>query len=134
MPKLIKKGERQIQEAIIEWARWHEKKWPGLKWLYSNRNEASSIGERVKGDKMGIKKGVFDLFLPVKAPHPHAYPGQPRRFFSGLYIELKYGKNQLRAEQDEFGRFIASQGFKGVVAWSCEEATDYIEEYLLEVK
>lgn len=133
MPKLIKKGERQIQETVIEWASWHEHKWPCLKWLHSNRNEAKSIGERVKGKKMGIKKGVADLFLPVKAQKPQQHPGQVRQYFSGLYIELKDGKKPLTDEQIEFGKFVEAQRYRWAVARSADEAIRVIEEYLWEV-
>ena len=129
-----KPGERQIQETVIEWSRWQKQKYPSLKWLHSNRNEATSIGERVKGEKMGIKKGIWDLFLPKKAPKPFQIPGQIKRYYSGLYIELKYGKGKLRPEQEDFQEFAVVEGFKCVVCWTADDAIKEIEIYLLEVK
>lgn len=128
---VVKKGgERADQEAVIAWARLHEKKWPCLKWLHSNRNEATSIGQRVKGAKMGIKKGILDMFLPYPAIYETQDPFSRVLTYHGLYIEMKYGKGKLTEDQIEFREYALDQGYKVVVCWSADDAIKQIKEYL----
>lgn len=101
---------------------------PELKWFHAVPN-GGSRGDTVKsrlirGSQLkaeGVKSGVSDTMLPVK-----------RNGFSGLYIELKKpGKiKDTSLEQDEFGAFVQSQGFKFEVHDSWLSAAKSIEAYL----
>ena len=50
--------------------------------------------------------------------------------YSGLFIEMKYGKNRLTDEQKEFGDYVNKQGYCTAVAYSAEEAIEIIDDYL----
>lgn len=113
-------GEHREQVALMNWAKSKEAEFPDLRWLYSNANGGKrSIGCAVKMKAEGTKRGVFDLFLPL-----------PRAGFHGLYIEMKYGKNELSDEQVEFKHFIWSHNYCNGVFWNWSDASKFILDYL----
>jgi hypothetical protein len=130
-PEQIAKAgtEHANQTALFAWSVIHVGKHPELKWLHAIKNEERSgniiAGARAK--QSGIKKGVSDIFLPVR-----------RGNFSGLYIELKKpslkpkrnGKGGVSEKQAEFGEFVQSQGFGFCVCYGWEEAAKIIIQYL----
>ncbi len=69
--------------------------------------------------RMGVKKGVADFFL--------AFPQNGK---SGLWIELKVGKNKPTNEQVDFLARKFSRGYASVVAWGFDGAKEIILSYL----
>jgi len=67
----------------------------------------------------GVKRGVPDLMLPL-----------PTDKFHGLFIEMKFGKNKMTPEQQEFFDYATQQGYCCRVAYSADEAMKIIDEYL----
>ncbi len=67
----------------------------------------------------GLNSGVPDLCLPVA-----------RKGYNGLYIELKYGRNQPSERQVFWLDRLAAEGYLAVVCWGANEAIDTITEYL----
>jgi len=112
--------EHLEQCALIEWANLVTGKYPELEWLFAIPNgghRSKAAAGKMKAE--GVKKGVFDLCLPVR-----------RGFYSSLWIEMKWGKNKPSAEQLAFKAFIEGQGGFCVVCWDWEEAKRIIEDYL----
>ncbi len=112
--------EHLEQCALIQWANLSVKKHPELRWLFSVPNggqRSKAVAGKMKAS--GVKKGVYDLILPVA-----------RKGFTTLCIELKWGKNKLTQEQKEFKAFVESEGGKCVECWNWEEAKKEIEWYL----
>lgn len=123
-------SEHEAQCAAIEWAMWHENRYPGLRWLHANLNGAklpyrkTRSGKRyspeaIKLKKEGLKNGVSDLFLPV-----------PRNGYCGLWIEMKVGNNKPTEEQREFIADMNEQGFLAIVAWGSSYAIACIATYM----
>lgn len=130
----MKSEEADHQKAVIEWAAWHEKKWPCLKFLYACPNEGMhKVQYRVHQKAMGVKSGVPDLFLPFPAPNPKCHPGQQRKYCNGLYIEMKAGKNNPTKNQQDWHDYLREVGYRVEVCWSCDEAIAVIKSYLQEV-
>lgn len=50
--------------------------------------------------------------------------------WSGLFIEMKFGKNKLTPEQSEFRTFVFEQNFATRVCYSWQDAASEIEKYL----
>ena len=131
----MKSEEADHQKAVIEWAAWHEKKWPCLKFLYACPNEGKhKVQYRVHQKAMGVKSGVPDLFLP----YPIARPPEKREYgwvepFHGLYIEMKAGKNKPTKNQQDWIKYLSEAGYRVEVCWSCDEAIAVIKSYLKEV-
>ena len=67
----------------------------------------------------GVRTGVFDLMLAA-----------PRKGFSGLWLEMKWGDNKITKEQKAFKAMIEAEQGKCVVCYDWENAKNYIEEYL----
>lgn len=74
-------------------------------------------GKRMKAE--GVKAGVSDTFLSV-----------PRKGFHGLYIEFKWGKNTLSAEQKAFLEDVKQNGYQTAVVYSFDQFTETINTYL----
>ena len=116
----MKISEYSEQCVVFQWVKLHKKKYPELKWLFSTLNGVKlNIGQAVKAKKSGMKAGVSDIILPAK-----------NNKYSGLFIELKVGKNKPSKEQLEFIEFTRSQGFYSQVSYGSVEAIDLIVDYL----
>lgn len=74
-------------------------------------------GKRMKAE--GVKAGVSDTFLSV-----------PRKGFHGLYIEFKWGKNTLSAEQEAFILIAKQFGYATAVVYSFDEFVKTVNKYL----
>lgn len=84
-----------------------------------------TVMEGRKLKRMGVKKGVLDFFLALPMPNLGK---------SGLWVELKVGKNTLSKEQIAFIERKISRGYEAVAVWGFEAAKaviiTYLENYL----
>ena len=107
------------QAKVIAWARANENNYPYLWLLHSSLNGVKlSKAQAGKALKQGMKKGVPDLFLPVK-----------QGGFSGLYIEMKSAKGRVSVEQSRYLKCAAENGYAVSVCYSANEAIKRIEDY-----
>ena len=67
----------------------------------------------------GMRPGVLDLFLAV-----------PKNGYGGVWVEMKYGKNKMSAEQVVFAAFANTSGYVARPYWSSGDAIDAIKSYL----
>lgn len=72
--------------------------------------------------RQGQKAGIADICVPFPS-----FPGFGINH--GAYIEMKSGKNRPTAQQKEFLAFVLEQGYSATVAYSADEALDFIERY-----
>lgn len=128
----MKTDEADHQKAVIQWAAWHEKKWPCLKYLYACPNEGKHKVQYRKHQKaMGVKAGVLDLFLPF--PVWNVDNQNPMRMmvsYHGLYIEMKAGNNKPTKAQYDWMDYLEGVGYRVECCWSCDEAIKVLEDYL----
>ena len=73
--------------------------------------------------RMGVKKGVADFFLAI-----------PHKGKSGLWVELKVGKNKVTKEQEAFLNQKSIRGYSVSIALGFEAAKNAIMEYLKDYK
>lgn len=125
-------SERAHQVFVFDVLALNEKDDPRLKWVYAVPNGGHrhpAVAGKLKRE--GVKRGVSDICLPFGPTPKNDTPN--RQMFApskkGAYIEMKFGKNKLSPEQDEFLRFVAAEGYAIHVAYSCDEALDFIEDY-----
>ncbi len=116
--------EDDHQTALIEWSELTEtrKKYPMLKWLFAVPN--GGMRSKATGAKMkqtGVKRGISDLILLYPAFGYHA-----------LTIELKYGKNKLSKEQQDFILHHEPLNYRCIVCWNWLDAKRQIINYLSE--
>lgn len=116
----MKQLEYEAQCRIFEWAKYYESVYPEVALLNSSMNGVRlSPGLRVKTKKAGMKKGYPDILLPVK-----------RGKYSGLYIELKIGKNKATQEQEWFLKQLANQSFYCAIVYGSDKSIELIKNYL----
>lgn len=102
---------------------------PGLLWAHHIPNGGlRNMQVAVKLKRDGVKKGVWDVFIPI-----------PKSPYHGLYIEFKdpkrkpktnRGKGGLSKEQTKFGDYVSGVGFCCCVAYSWKEAVQFVIDYL----
>lgn len=116
--------EHQQQAALFRWAAYQVKARPELALMFAIPNgglRSKATAGKLKAE--GVKAGVPDIFLPV----PSTSRGVA---YSGLWIEMKAGRNIPTVKQNEWRVKLSQQGYRTVVCWSWESARDVIEEYL----
>lgn len=111
--------ESEHQQALIQWVKCHEVKFPQLRCLFSVPNggyRSARTAGVMKSE--GVRRGVWDLFLPVPMGH-----------HSGLFIEMKAGKGRLSPEQKLF-RESVGESYAWSVCYTWHEAVCDIVGYL----
>ena len=118
--KRLESTENQHQSALIKWTQVARQKYPELKLLYHVPNERKCTpaeGARLK--RMGVKRGVPDLCLPVS-----------RHGYSALYIEMKTDTGKTSKEQDWWLEELRKAGNFCDVCHGWDSARRVIEWYL----
>ncbi len=119
--------EEAEQIALFQWRDVAVKTLPELRWLHSSLNGVPlSPGLAAKMRRMGMTKGVVDVFLPVV-----------RNGYAGLYIEMKRRNgvpSDLSDDQSEFIDFARTQGYRADWCKGWERARDLILNYLEAMK
>lgn len=112
--------ETQEQIALLDWAAVMQGRYKELALLFHIPNEGKrSYRVGVELRRMGLKRGVPDLFLPVA-----------RGGYYGLFIEMKSAKGRPTTEQRRWVQELQAQGYTAIVAHGWQEAAEYIENYL----
>jgi hypothetical protein len=113
-------SESGHQKALFLWASLNLYKYPELKWMLHIQNASANKAAKV----MGVKAGVPDIFLPIE-----------NAVWSGLWIEMKRPKVDkqkagiISDEQEEWIAFLRLR-YLVIIAYSWEQARDYLIEYL----
>jgi hypothetical protein len=68
--------------------------------------------------KMGVRKGVPDLFWP-----------KPQDCYHGLWVELKTDKGRLSVEQSKFIFDASNDGYYASVAFGAQQLVDVVTKY-----
>lgn len=117
----MKQHEHYEQCAVFEWAAYHEREYPELKYLFAVPNGGQRnviVASKLKAE--GVKRGVPDIWLPVA-----------RVGYHGLVIELKADKGRKTPEQEAWLTFLWLQGYLAGCVWGADAAIGIIEGYLL---
>jgi len=114
--------EKDEQIALFEWAELQRHKYPELSFMFHIPNGGSRNKiEAVNLKRQGVKSGVPDIFLPV-----------PKGGKSGLFIEMKYGKNKLSDNQKKWVEMLHRRGYEIATCYSWKQAATAIIIYLEE--
>lgn len=112
--------EFAMQSALFNWAELLEAAYPALKLLRGSMNGVRlTPAQAGKAKAAGMKKGEHDVTLPV-----------PRCGYTGLSIELKFGKNKPTSDQLEYGNNLIAEGWYVAYCWEWTDAADLIKRYL----
>ncbi len=124
--EIDEKKESFIQKKYFSWIVENQEKYPQLKTIFHIPNgiHTANFGMIVHFKQLGLRKGVWDIFIPLYISG-----------HSGLWIEFKRadGKGKLTSEQVEFKKLILEHTENRplfVVVNSCEEAIKETVDYL----
>jgi hypothetical protein len=113
--------------ALMRWVRLHERKVPELGLLFHIPNGGRrNVREAARLKAMGVKAGVSDYFLPV----PLYDSNEVDQYYSGLWIELKAGKNRPTPAQFDWQHRMHSLGYEVRICVGWIEAAKCIAYYL----
>jgi len=125
----MKNIESQEQQALMQWAKLQEGKYPELQLLHAIPNGGKrNVVTATILKKEGVKSGVPDLFLPVARTNYVSY--EYSEVYHGLYIEMKAPKGVVSQNQLWWISKLREQGYKVAVCYGFEQAKRVIEEYL----
>lgn len=116
-------SERDEQIAVFDILALNESLDPRIKWIHASMNGVHSASPKTALDRkrQGQKAGISDICLP--------FPSFARCCV-GAYIEMKVKPNKPTVAQSAFLTFVASHGYAVTIAYSVNEALDFIEDYL----
>jgi hypothetical protein len=114
-------SEQQHQIYVIQWSQQPtiREKYPELAMLFHIANERSDKVQASILKKMGVKKGVPDLCLPV-----------PSGKYHGLFIEMKTDTGRASAEQLWWISHLEANGYAAAVCYGWNRAVEVLEWYL----
>lgn len=108
------------QQMVFEWAAQMEYRYPCLRLMYHVPNEGKRThATAAKMKRIGLKKGVLDICLPVA-----------RGGFHGCYIEMKAVGGRATPEQREYLDALRSEGYFAALCVGHEAAQDTILGYI----
>jgi hypothetical protein len=113
----MKGEEDKIQISCVKWFDLQYKRFSPL--LYCNYNNPRNAIQGAKLKKMGMRKGIPDLFLAI-----------PTLIYNGLYIEMKTAKGVLSKEQKEYSVILKEAGYHWAICRSTEEFIKEVRMYL----
>lgn len=121
---IAKDSEHSHQTALFAWAALSVGKYPQLKWMFAIPNGGlRDIRTATNLKAEGVKAGVPDVFLPCAG-------GGKDAWHSGLFIEMKVGKNKPSKDQEEYISYLKEAGYYCVVCYTWNVARDAIIAYL----
>lgn len=114
--------ESIIQQQLLSYCSILEDKVWQLQAIYSIPNEGKRSGaEGAKMVRMGLKKGIPDLCLPVRS-----FDGK----YGSLYLEMKAQNGVLRESQKQQIKLLRELGNRVEVLRDADKAMDLVMEHL----
>lgn len=111
--KTYSPSETDIQIALVDWC-----SLKGLPVWHTPNGGKRSITEAKRFQRLGVKAGVPDLFIPLQ-----------RKGFGGMFLEVKSAKGRLSESQKFWVGYLAAQGYHVKTCHSVDEGIRLIEEY-----
>lgn len=113
--------EHKTQSAYFDFLSYHLENRPELDYIFAVPNGgARSITTAAKLKREGVKKGVLDVFIPIRGKN-----GEP-----GAFGEFKFGDNVMSAEQRRFRAFVETQGYKCFLWYTWQRAAEETFDYI----
>ena len=113
-------GEEVLQRAVFQWIFYQETRYPVLRYaLHVPNGGKRSKAEAGALKACGVRSGVPDILIPIKNGR-----------YAGLAIELKYGKNRVTENQNQWLGTLEKAGYLTGVAYDLDKAIEIISVYL----
>lgn len=114
----MKNLEHQLQCECIKWFRYQYNEYKDLLFAIPNGGKRN-LQVAIKLKREGVISGVPDLFL-----------AKPTKIYSGLFIEMKFGKNKPTENQIYQMELFKQNGYRVEVCYSFEQFVELIENYI----
>ena len=112
-------SEHDEQVALFQFLVVHESRHPELKMVFAIPNGGHRhIATARKMKAEGVRPGVLDICVPC-----------PRGGFTGLWVEMKFGKNKLSPQQEEWREMMLREGWQVVVCYDWAAAAKNVFAY-----
>ena len=113
--------EQREQIAVIQWSQQPSIRgqYPELALLFHIPNERSDKVQASILKRMGVKRGVPDLYLPGPVGKYH-----------GLWIEMKNQTGKVSSDQTWWIEHLKANGYATAVCYGWKQATEVLEWYL----
>jgi hypothetical protein len=111
-------SEDRLQENCVHWFDLQYARFIYLMFHIANGGKRDAK-EAMKFKRMGVRRGVADLFLSI-----------PNSEYHGLYLELKVGDNTQTENQIMFMRWAQSMKYNYIVIRTIEQFIDAIQEHM----
>lgn len=113
--------EQQEQINLIKWTQQPSIRgvYPELALLFHVPNERSDKVQAAILKKMGVKRGVPDLFLPIPSGEYH-----------GLFIEMKAVNGRPSDDQIWWSEHLKANGYACSVCYGWKQAAEILTWYL----
>ena len=118
-------SEEEAQMAYFQWVRYLNH--PAKDCIFAIPNQVSqraTKGLLVKRARLGVKKGVSDIFIAYPMPGPDGF------MWHGCFVELKVGSNKASPEQVQFLLRMRGLNYAGEVAHGLDELIGITKAYL----
>ena len=128
--------EHDEQKALFRFLRTMRGQYPILRWIHAIPNGGlRKKGEAGKMKAEGVEAGVLDIFVPVPRMVPKKGISGGLKVVGkvqahGLYVEMKWEKNTLTPNQDEFADYANHQGYEVRICYNWRDAANEIFDYL----
>jgi len=114
-------SEHDEQCAFIDWARLPaiQKRYDGIHLMHAIPNGGQrhpAVAAKLKRE--GVLAGIPDIFIP-----------KPCGDWHGMYIEMKYGKNNLSEKQKRVISILQEHGYRVDVCYNALEAISAVQDY-----
>jgi len=112
-------SEHKEQVALFDFIRLNEERFPILKTVFAIPNGGHrhiKVAKKMKDE--GVIAGVWDIFVATAVNE-----------YCGLFIEMKFGKNKLSENQEEFRENVGN-AYRWEVCYSWVEAAKVLIDYL----
>ncbi len=110
--------EHMLQKSFFKWLSLQHSALYKVAFAVPNGVSCSVMQRRKLLDE-GMRPGVSDLFIPW-----------PTKKYPGLFIEMKWGKNTLTPEQEDFIDLVINLGYRADVCYTLNEAITSVNNYL----
>lgn len=111
-------GESNLQVTCVDWFRVAYPQYRSMLFSIPNGGHRNLL-TAMKMKREGVIRGVPDLFLSLS-----------RNDYHGFYIEMKYGKNKLSKDQENFFFEARKHGYRCEVIYSLDQFIREIHFYI----
>lgn len=118
--KLLTSTEEELQRLCVDW---FNLQYPNMIMWHTPNGARMQIGMAMKMKRMGMKKGVPDIFI-----------AEPNGVWHGLFIELKREGGRCSDHQLDLMDSLAGRGYYVTTCYNFKEFMDVVNGYLKEEK